>query len=223
MIDVQASRTGAGLRFAELLGDESLGARILNVKGGEYIFDFDTPADRVFLIHAGQVRIFQDLGPQGPRLLDILGASQICGIIALGNADRYRSRAVATGAAKLSYMSGDRVRDLLTQYPRASLDLIALLVTRMTNAIEMQGRLITESCEERLVQTLLRFSSSAAALPAGDDVVLRMTHAQLAEAVGAARETVSVCLTNLRHRKLLRTGRNQLVFNPALLRKLQQN
>lgn len=223
MVDAQASDAGDGLRFAELLGDESLGARSLHVKTGEYIFDFDTPADRVFLIHSGQVRIFQDLGTQGPRLLDILGAGQICGVIALGVSDRYRTRAVATGAARLWFMSSDRIRDLLTQYPRASIDLIALLVARMTNAIEMQGRLITETCEERLVQTLLRFSNSAAALPDGDDVVLRMTHAQLAEAVGAARETVSVCLTNLRHRKLLRTGRNQLVFNPALLRKLQRN
>jgi DNA-binding transcriptional regulator YhcF (GntR family) len=42
--------------------------------------------------------------------------------------------------------------------------------------------------------------------------MLRITHRQLAEAVGAARETISLALTQLRHQNLLRTGRNRVVF-----------
>ena len=49
-------------------------------------------------------------------------------------------------------------------------------------------------------------------------MVLRITHQQLAQAVGAARETISLALTQLRQRELLRTGRNQLFFNPDVLR-----
>jgi CRP-like cAMP-binding protein len=37
-------------------------------------------------------------------------------------------------------------------------------------------------------------------------VILWMTHEQLAQAVGAARETVSLALTQLRQANVLRTG-----------------
>jgi CRP-like cAMP-binding protein len=53
--------------------------------------------------------------------------------------------------------------------------------------------------------------------------VLRITHKQLAQAVGAARETISVCLTELRLKNLIRTGRNQLIFDPEQLQALDPN
>ena len=68
----------------------------------------------------------------------------------------------------------------------------------------------------------MRFSESAAATQHDGGVVLRITHQQLAQAVGVARETVSVALTQLRQRNLLRTGRNQLIFNPQALRDLKK-
>ena len=52
--------------------------------------------------------------------------------------------------------------------------------------------------------------------------MLRITHQQLAQAVGAARETISLALTQLRQQKLLRTGRNQLFFNPEVLEKFSR-
>jgi hypothetical protein len=52
-------------------------------------------------------------------------------------------------------------------------------------------------------------------------VVLNITHSQLAQAVGAARETISLALTQLRHQNLVRTGRNQLFFNPDTLKRLR--
>ena len=69
-----------------------------------------------------------------------------------------------------------------------------------------------------MVTPSLRFSSSAAATTQGTDVVLHLTHEQLAQAVGAARETISLALTEMRHRNLVRTGRNRLIFNREALR-----
>ena len=69
----------------------------------------------------------------------------------------------------------------------------------------------------RLVKTLVRFSRSAAATPHDDGVVLHITHEQLAQAVGVARETVSLALTEMRLKNLVRTGRNQLTFNPEAI------
>ena len=51
-----------------------------------------------------------------------------------------------------------------------------------------RGRHGFDDCRSRLVKTLLRFSKSAAAKKIPEGVVLKITHAQLAQAVGAARK-----------------------------------
>jgi CRP-like cAMP-binding protein len=67
------------------------------------------------------------------------------------------------------------------------------------------------------VRTLLELAGSSAASASSEGVVLHITHQQLAQKIGVARETVSLALSQLRRRNLLRTGRNQLTFNPSLL------
>ena len=64
------------------------------------------------------------------------------------------------------------------------------------------------------MDALIRFSHSSAASRDGSGVVLRITHEQLAQAIGVARETVSLALTEMRRLNLVRTGRNQLMYNP---------
>ncbi|HEY7087821.1 MAG TPA: helix-turn-helix domain-containing protein, partial [Tepidisphaeraceae bacterium] len=94
------------------------------------------------------------------------------------------------------------------------------LAAKLLTAHEEGSRLVFEDCNHRLVSVLLRFSRSAASTTRDDDsVVLRITHDQLAQAVGVARETVSLALTQLRQQNLLQTGRNQLVFSPEALRR----
>jgi CRP-like cAMP-binding protein len=70
---------------------------------------------------------------------------------------------------------------------------------------------------------MLRFSDSAAATTDGENTVLHLTHEQLAQAVGAARETISLALTEMRHKNLVRTGRNRLIFNRDALRAFATN
>ena len=97
------------------------------------------------------------------------------------------------------------------------------LAHKMISARSDAAGLVFDDCQARLLKTLVRFSRSAAATPNADGVVLRITHQQLAQAVGVARETVSLALTQLRQQNLLRTGRNQLMFNPEHLRNAARN
>jgi CRP-like cAMP-binding protein len=101
--------------------------------------------------------------------------------------------------------------------------LIETVARRLKQAWSDGSLLAFDDCRARLIQTLLRFSKSPAAHRSADGVVLCMTHAQLAQAVGAARETVSLCLTELRQQNIIRTGRNQLTFEPEVLQRAMKN
>jgi len=215
--------TGIG----EMLSDAALGARRLEAAAGTAFYEADMPARTLFFIHEGQVRIFQmsQVGQKAStQLVEILGPGDWFGIPALtrGEGSRYGMRAVAVTPATVSEVPAERLLAALPNQPAVARELISQLASKLQAAYGHAANLVFDDTEKRLIKALLQFSRTAAAAPIeGEEgegsVVLRITHQQLAQAVGAARETVSLTLTQLRQQNLLRTGRNRLLFNPQVL------
>lgn len=183
------------------------------------------PSDQsthLYFIHRGQVRTYRIGDDASERLLEILGPGDWCGEAALGQRGEYGDQAVAVVASVISEVPAARLTEVLAHEPKLAVELMKQLAGKLSAARADAAELVFQDCHHRLLRTLVRFSHSAAASPHPDGVVLRITHHQLAQAVGVARETVSLALTQLRQQKLLRTGRNQLLFNPEHLRSLDQ-
>jgi len=206
--------------LASLFADPALQGRRLNYSPGDVIFDPETPADKVYFIHRGQVRLYH-VGAQDARLVEILGPDEWFGVGAMARQATHDARAVAVVPTHLTEVSLHRFAAALSSRPEQLLDLTRQLAVKLQEARDDAARLVFDDCNARLIRTLLNFSNSAASTHRQDEVVLRITHNQLAQAVGVARETVSLALTQLRQQNLLRTGRNQLVFNPDALRRLR--
>jgi len=220
-LDVARNRATEPGRFERLFHD----GRQVELAFGAVVHEPADAAESVYLIHSGQVRIYQ-VGPAGTdgkesvRLIEILGPDDWFGAAALAHTRTYGTRAVAMTNAVVTEVPADRWDAALAGNPEVAAEVIGQLARKLHAAHEDAARLVFDDCNGRLVKTLLRFSHSAAATRRDDgDVVLRITHQQLAQAVGAARETISLALTQLRQRDLLKTGRNQLFFNPDVLRR----
>ena len=200
--------------FSDLLANPSLGARRMSIVPGTVLYDPHTPAKNLYFIHRGQIRTYH-LGDDGAgRLIDILGVDAWFGEASLAKQSTYGEQAAAVVPSVVSEISAERFLSAVAQNPKAAAELYRQLAQKLTAAREESAELIFDDCHNRLLKALVRFSKSAAAQPHGDGVVLRITHEQLAQAIGVARETVSLALTQLRQQNLLRTGRNQLMFNP---------
>lgn len=174
------------------------------------------PAEHVFYVTRGQVRLFHTPAG-GDRLIGILGPGDWFGCVALARGSRLTHRAVVAAPTILIRSHAERFLEALARHPAATIELSRNLAQKVMCAHEDAAGLIFEDCTERLVKTLLRFSTSAAAQRIPEGVVVRVTHEQLAQAIGVARETVSVTLTQLRQQQLVQTGRNRLTFDPANL------
>ena len=203
----------------ELLSNHALGATRRNVSAGYVLCEPDSSAESVFFIESGQVRVYQ-VGPDDTgRLNEILGVDDWFGVPALAGHANYGVRVVAVGSAVIWEVPAQSLLNFLPTQPQLAVELIKQLATKYVSLMRESSELVFDDCNSRLIKTLLRFSTSAAATPIGEEsVVLRITHEQLAQAIGAARETISLALTQLRKQNLLRTGRNQLFFSPKILR-----
>ncbi|MDQ3246747.1 MAG: Crp/Fnr family transcriptional regulator [Pseudomonadota bacterium] len=224
-LDVAKSGAAESGRFERLFSSAAQEGRQIELAAGRVVHEPGDPAEFVYFVHSGQVRIHQ-LGPDGQsvRLVEILGPEDWFGAAALAHTRTYGTRATAVTDAVVSEVPAERWHAALASTPEVAAEVIGQLARKLQAAHEDAGRLVFDDCNDRLVKTLLRFSHSAAATRGEDgDVVLRITHQQLAQAVGAARETISLALTQLRQRELLKTGRNQLFFNPDVLRRVCLN
>jgi CRP/FNR family transcriptional regulator len=209
--------------FNELVANPSLGARRMSVAPGTVLYEPHAPADNIYFIHRGQIRTYHVGDEHYGRLIDILGPDAWFGEAALAKQTSYGEQAIAVAPSVVSEISAERFLGLLVQQPRAAVEIFRQLAGKLTAAREDAAGLVFDDCHSRLLKALVRFSHSAAASQHGDGVVLRITHEQLAQAIGVARETVSLALTQLRQQNLLRTGRNQLMFNPEALRNFTQS
>ena len=209
--------------IASIFDDASLQPRRTQFNAGDRIVSSEDMAENVYVIHRGQVRLYQP-GPSGStqanstRLIDVLGRDQWFGVAALARAPRYDCDAVAVTPTVVSAISADKLLPALLKRPDAMAEVTRDLARSVLAARAETSRLMFDDCSQRLISALLRLSTSAAATQREDGIVLHMTHSQLAQSVGAARETVSLALTQLRRQSLVRTGRNQLFFNPEQLR-----
>lgn len=202
----------------ELFAHPALGAEGIEVARGTILFDQGDVAENVFYIHRGQVRLTQISANGDERLIEILGPGQWFGCASLSHKGKYTTRAIAAAPGQVSRVDAQKLLAHAVNNPTAAATLIQYLANTIQNAREDAARLQFQDCNQRLIEAMLRFSETAAATTQGSDVVLHLTHAQLAQAVGAARETVSLALTELRQKNLVRTGRNRLIFNREQLR-----
>jgi CRP/FNR family transcriptional regulator len=213
-MELPQSLSSLGLAFAS----PSAGTERVEFRERSSIYEPTTPARKFYYIETGQVRTYQ-LGQDGAtRLMDIFGPGDWFGIASLARSQVHGSRAIAAAPTILWELPIDRLSELLCQQPEVAREVVAQLASRLLSAQDAAACLVFDDCNQRLIRALIRFSQSAAATRRSDGTVeLHITHQQLAQAVGAARETVSLALTQLRQQRLLQTGRNRLLFNPTVL------
>jgi CRP/FNR family transcriptional regulator len=203
--------------LARLLSEPALGARRRLVSSGAVIHDAGAAADNIFLIQSGLVRQYQLSMDGSRRLNDISGPGNWLGIESVGGQTAYPTQAVAATETTVLVLPVRQLLAVLPQHPQVSLEIIRQLTERLATVTEEAGELAFDDCRRRLIKTLLKFGHSAAATATREGVMLRMTHEQLAQAVGAARETITLVLTQLRNENILTTGRNKLTFDPRAL------
>jgi len=205
--------------FQAILADPALEARRNSIASGTILYEPSGAARHLHFIHRGQVRLYQ-LGAGGAsRLCEILGPDEWFGAGALAGDETYAVRAIAVVPTVVTEVRVDKLMPALTRRPEVLVELTRQLARKLQAARDESAELIFRDTNARLLNALVRFSSSAASTRREDGVVLNITHSQLAQAVGAARETISLALTQLRLKNLVKTGRNQLFFDPEVLRR----
>jgi CRP-like cAMP-binding protein len=182
--------------FSELDPDELAAvaavAKQRTVPRDTTIFHAGDPAESVFVVANGRVKIVTTSSDGKEFILTILGAGQVFGEMALLESAP-RSASVITGTAvELLVINRQDFQHLLETEPRITRKLLTILSQRLRRANAKMESLAYMDVAGRLARYLLDLARDhGQRLGNGWVVVRRPTHSDIAHSIGTSRETIS--------------------------------
>jgi CRP/FNR family transcriptional regulator/CRP/FNR family cyclic AMP-dependent transcriptional regulator len=182
--------------FSELDVDEldrvaSL-AQIRDAQKDTVIFHAGDPADAVFVVASGKIKIVTTSTDGKEFILSVLGAGQVFGEMALLESAPRSASVITLTAVEMVVIKRDDFHHLLNTAPSISRKLLAILSRRLRRANSKMESLAYMDVAGRLARYLLDLARDhGQRMGKGWVVVRRPTHSDIAHSIGTSRETVS--------------------------------
>jgi CRP/FNR family transcriptional regulator len=189
------------------------------VPRGHVVFREGDTGDRLFVVLDGKVKISRAAADGRENLLAVLGSTEMFGELSLFDPGPRTATVTTVTEAKLASLDHDDLRPLLSERPGVAVQLLQALAQRLRRTNEAMADLVFTDVPGRVAKALLDLADKFG-LPEGDATRVRhdLTQEELAQLVGASRETVNKALSEFAHRGWLRIeGRSVLLLDPERL------
>ena len=177
-------------------------------------------ADAVFLIEEGLIKLTRANESGDKIILGICGPGQLIGEEALSqDPQSYYTEAVAITSAAVERIPREPLLRAIVPHNELGSALVTYLLTRKLDLAEKVELLCLHDVEYRILHYLVQLSTLLPQPPNGDGYQIPITQLELADLIGATRETTSTTLNQLERRGLLKLSRRLLtVPSPRELR-----
>ena len=218
-MEEQVGALGGSALFAALDADaqEALRRSMVEVKlsRGQVLFSEGDPGDRLYVVTQGKIKLGRSAADGRENLLAVLGPGEMFGELSLFDPGPRTATATAITSATLSGLGHDDLQPWLHDRPEMASRLLGALARRLRRTNEAMGDLVFRDVPGRVAKALLdmaaRFGVSA---EDGLRVTHDLTQEELAQLVGASRETVNKALADFAARGFLRLeGRGVVILD----------
>jgi CRP/FNR family transcriptional regulator len=189
------------------------------VDRGHVVFREGDAGDRLFVVLDGKVKISRAAADGRENLLAVLGPGEMFGELSLFDPGPRTATASAITESRLASLDHDDLRPLLLERPGVAVHLLQALALRLRRTNEAMADLVFSDVPGRVAKALLDLSDRFGT-PESDGLRVRhdLTQEELAQLVGASRETVNKALSEFATRGWLRIeGRSVLLLDQARL------
>ena len=187
--------------------------KVIELPRGQALFREGEPGDRLYMIGAGKIKLGRRSGDGRENLLSVLGPGEMFGELSLFDPGPRTSTASAVTDARLYELNDADLTSWLQTYPEVSKHLLEALARRLRRANEALADLVFSDVPGRVAKALLDLSARfGEPVPDGIRVVPELTQEELAQLVGASRETVNKALADFTARGWVRREGRALIL-----------
>ena len=202
----------AGLSENELAGILSEASERTYAEGS-FLFYQDDPAERIFVLIAGRIKLYQ-LADDGQQvLMRVMTPGMMFAAISLVHGAAYPVSAEAAEDCRVLSWSQETMLALIQRYPTMGLNALKVLAGHVREFQDRYRELATERVERRVARSVLRLASQAGReTDEGILLDLPLTRQDLAEMSGTTLFTVSRILSQWESKGLVLAGRERVVI-----------
>jgi len=195
--------------FSALSDEEAASLRasmtLVKVTKGHTLFKEGEEGDRLYVVLDGKLKLGKSSPDGRENLQEILGPGEMFGELSLFDPEPRTATATAVTDAKLLALAHDQVIGLVARHPQASLELLRRLAQRLRKSNEILADLVFADVPGRVAKAIIdlgaRFGQQK---DDGLHVNHDLTQEELAQLVGASRETVNKALADFASRGWVR-------------------
>ncbi len=195
--------------FAAL--DDEAGSALLSgmstvrMERGDVLFREGDPGDTLYVIGEGKVKLGRTSPDGRENLIAILGPGEMFGELSLFDPGPRTMTATAVAEVQLMGLGNESLTGLLSGRPEVSKALLAALAQRLRRTNEHLADLVFTDVPGRVAKALLDLATRFGR-PVENGVMVShdLTQEELAQLVGASRETVNKALADFASRGWLR-------------------
>jgi CRP/FNR family transcriptional regulator, cyclic AMP receptor protein len=183
------------------------------LRRGEVLFREGDSGDKLFIVTEGKVKLGKSSSDGRENLLAILGPGQMFGELSLFDPGPRSATVTAVTDCVMQSLSHDELLEWLTGRPAVARGLLAQLGSRLRKANDVVADLVFSDVPGRVAKALLDLASRFGRT-ADDGVHVHhdLTQEELAQLVGASRETVNKALADFASRGWLRLEPRSVVI-----------
>ena len=188
---------------------------------GTTIFEEGEPGDRLYIITAGKIKLARHAPDGRENLLTIMGPSDMFGELSIFDPGPRTSSAVCVTEVQAATMNSEMLKQWVADHPAIAQQLLRVLARRLRRTNASLADLIFPDVPGRVAKTLLQLANRFGVQEGGS---LRVNHdltqEEIAQLVGASRETVNKALATFAHRGWIRLeGKSVVIVNTEHLAK----
>src|SRR3954465_5578724 len=184
-----------------------------DVDRGHVVLNEGDSGDRLFVVSTGKVKISRTASDGRENLMGVLGPGEMFGELSLFDPGPRTATATAVTRSRLASLDHDDLRPVLLDRPGVSVHLLRALAQRLRRTNEAMADLVFSDVPGRVAKALLDLSDK---FGQDEDQGVRVQHdlrqEELAQFVGASRETVNKALSEFANRGWLRIEGRSVVL-----------
>ena len=177
----------------------------VSVARGRSLFDEGDPGDRLYVVTAGKIKLVRTSVDGRENLLAVLGPGEMFGELSLFDPGPRTATATAVTETRLIGLGHDDLQPWLAGRPEVAGQLLTALARRLRRTNESLADLVFSDVPGRVAKALLDLAQRfGRPTENGLHVTHDLTQEELAQLVGASRETVNKALADFAQRGWVR-------------------
>jgi CRP-like cAMP-binding protein len=201
---------GVDPEAVEALADEF---QMIDAPRGTTLFSEGEPGDSLYIVLAGKVKLGRRSSDGRENLVAVMGPSDQFGELSLFDPGPRTATATVVTDARVARLPKEALQNWVRERPEIAMQLLRVVARRLRRTNTMLADLIFVDVPGRVAKQLLQLAQRFGSVEGGH---LRVTHdltqEELAQLVGASRETVNKALADFASRGWLRLEGKSVVI-----------